>query len=254
MRQRAHWPGLGWSGSLQVGQSSQAAGAVQSAQSGSVRVPETIAERRPHAEQAADRRWQAGHQGRPVAREIPQGVFSPQIEQVSGGSVGQPGAQRSVRSSPVDWPAAAAVDAGLQVRRVGDEAVRAQRPASVVAGDRFAAGSAARALLDAGVGDAGAADPHPVQGLVDAHDPVTAGAGRPDDPGDAGRMQQVDEPRDRAQRCEMAVPGQQRGSGFQCPGQFLLVGGPRCRAADGGGDGLPVGFAGPVRRSGRGSP
>ena len=160
MRQRAHWPGLGWSGSLQVGQSSQAAGVVQAAQSGSVRVPETTAEWRPHAEQAADRRWQAGHQGWPVAREMPHGVVWPQIEQISSGSAGQREHSGPCGVRSLDSPAATAVDAGLQVRRVGDEAVRAQRPALVVAGDRFAAGSAACALLDAGVGDARAADPH----------------------------------------------------------------------------------------------
>ena len=39
------------------------------------------------AEQAAVRRWQAGHQGWPVAREMPHGVIWPQMEQVSSGSV-----------------------------------------------------------------------------------------------------------------------------------------------------------------------
>ena len=89
MRQRAHWPGVGWPGSLQAGQSAQAGGAVQSAHSGPARVPEAIAARRPHAEQAACRRWQAGHQGWPVAREMPHGVVSPQMEQASSGSGGQ---------------------------------------------------------------------------------------------------------------------------------------------------------------------
>jgi len=52
-------------------------------------VPEAIAATRPHAEQAAVRRWQAGHQGWPVAREIPHGVVWPQMEHVSSGSVRQ---------------------------------------------------------------------------------------------------------------------------------------------------------------------
>ncbi len=86
MRQRAQWPGLGWPGSLQVGQSAQAGGGVQAAQSGSARVPEVIAARRPQAVQAAERRWQAGHHGRPVTRERPHGVVSLQIEQVRIGS------------------------------------------------------------------------------------------------------------------------------------------------------------------------
>ena len=94
IRHRAQWPGWGWSGSLQVGQSSQAAGAVQSPQSGWVRVPETIGAWWPQFEQAAVRRWQVGHQGRPVAREMPQGVASPQIDhanRVSLGHLGQSG-------------------------------------------------------------------------------------------------------------------------------------------------------------------
>ena len=186
-------------------------------------MPEAIGATRPQAEQAAVRRWQAGHQGRPVAREMPHGVVWPQIEHVSSGSVQAAGAQRPVRGPPFDPAAAPAAGAGLQVRRVGDEAVRAQRPALVIAGDGLAAGSAACALLDARVRDAGPADPHAVQRLVDAHDPVTAGAGRTDDPGDAGGVQRVDQPRDRPQRRQMTLPGQQPGVVLQRPGQFLLV-------------------------------
>ena len=62
---------------------------MQPAQSGPAGVPAAIGARRPQAEQAATRRWQAGHQGRPVAREVPQGVVWPQMEQVSSGSSGQ---------------------------------------------------------------------------------------------------------------------------------------------------------------------
>jgi hypothetical protein len=36
--------------------------------------------------------------------------------------------------------------------------------------------------------------------------------------------------------CEVAVPGQQGGVGFQDPGEFLLVGGAGCRPADRIGD------------------
>ena len=53
-------------------------------------MPEAIGATRPQAEQAAVRRWQAGHQGRPVAREMPHGVACPQTEHVSSGSVRQP--------------------------------------------------------------------------------------------------------------------------------------------------------------------
>ena len=90
IRQRPHWPGWGWLGSLQVGQLRQVGGAVQSAQSGSAMVPETIARWRPQAEHAANRRWQAGHQGWPVAREVPHGVVAAQIEQVRTGTWGTP--------------------------------------------------------------------------------------------------------------------------------------------------------------------
>ncbi len=51
-------------------------------------------------------------------------------------------------------------------------------------------------------------------------------------------MHQVDEPRDRPQRREMTIPGQQRGVFFQRPGQLPLVCGPRGRPADSGGDNL----------------
>jgi hypothetical protein len=53
--------------------------------------------------------------------------------------------------------------------------------------------------------------------------PVTAGAGRADDPGDAGGMQRFDEPRDRPQWRQVALPGQQPGAVLQRPGQFLLI-------------------------------
>jgi len=52
-------------------------------------VPATIAVSRAQPEQGAVRRWQAGHHGRLVMREMPQAVMSPQIEQFSTGSVWQ---------------------------------------------------------------------------------------------------------------------------------------------------------------------
>ncbi|MFF5038059.1 hypothetical protein [Nocardia salmonicida] len=69
-----------------MGQSSQAGGGAQSAQSGQARVPAAIEASSPQPEHVAERRWQAGHQGRPVVREIPQAVMSPQTKQVSTGS------------------------------------------------------------------------------------------------------------------------------------------------------------------------
>lgn len=91
IRHRSHRPGFGWSGSLQVGQSSQDGGGAQSAQSGRVRVPAAIGASWVQLEHFAERRWQVGHQGRPVVREIPQGVISPQRKQVSTGSAWQVG-------------------------------------------------------------------------------------------------------------------------------------------------------------------
>jgi hypothetical protein len=88
------------------------------------------------------------------------------------------------------------------------------------------------------MGDAGTADPLSLQRLVEANDSVTAGAGRGDDPGDAGGVQQLDQPQDRAQRREVAVAGQQAGVGFQCPGEFLLVREARRRLAERRGDQL----------------
>ena len=57
------------------------------------------------------------------------------------------------RSPPFNWTAAPAAGAGLQVGRVGDKAVRAQRPALVVARDGLAAAlvatyTAAKAIVD----------------------------------------------------------------------------------------------------------
>ena len=153
IRQRAHWPGWGWLGSLQVGQSRQVAGAGSRHRAGRPGCRRR-SRSRPQAEHAADRRWQAGHQGWPVVREVPHGVVARRSSSSAPGAWGSR-AQRPVRGAPFDPTAAAAVDAGLQVRRVGDEAVGADRPTLFVAGDRLTARAAARALLDAGVCDAG---------------------------------------------------------------------------------------------------
>ena len=136
---------------------------------------------------------------------------------------GAAGAQWPVRGPPLDPAAAPAAGAGLQVRRVGDQAVGAQRPALVIAGSGLAAGSAAGALPGARVRDAGPADPHAIQRCVDAHHPVTARAGRAGDPGHAGGVQRFGQPRDRPQRRQMGLPGQQPRVVLQRPGQFLLV-------------------------------
>ena len=136
---------------------------------------------------------------------------------------GAAGAQWPVRGPPLDPAAAPAAGAGLQVRRVGDQAVGAQRPALVIAGGGLAAGSAAGALPGARVRDAGPADPHAIQRCVDAHHPVTTRAGRAGDPGHAGGVQRFGQPRDRPQWRQVGVPGQQPRVVLQRPGQFLLV-------------------------------
>ena len=122
-----------------------------------------------------------GGAGDAAARGLAADGAGPQRELLAAG------AQRPVLGAPFDPAAAPAADAGLQVGRIGDEAVGAQRPALVIVGDGLAAGSAACALLEARVRDTGPADPPAIQRLFDAHDPVTAGAGRADDPGDALR-------------------------------------------------------------------
>jgi hypothetical protein len=61
---------------------------VQPAQSGRFSVPEAAGSWRPQAEHAARRRWQGGHHGSPVAREIPQGTVCPQTEQARTGREG----------------------------------------------------------------------------------------------------------------------------------------------------------------------
>lgn len=130
----------------------------------------------------------------------------------------------------------AAADADLGVRRIGDQAIRTQRSSLSIAGGGLAVGAAAYAFFDAGLGDAVAADPLPIQRLVEAYDSVTEGAGRPDDPRDVGVMKHIDQPDDRGSGGKVPVAGQQGGGGFQSPGQFLLVGGSGHRPADRVGD------------------
>ena len=63
---------------------------VQSSQSGLGQgAARSTAAVRPQEQHRAERRWQAGHHGRPVIRDVPQGFSSPQIEQVAIGKGGQ---------------------------------------------------------------------------------------------------------------------------------------------------------------------
>ncbi len=86
-RQPGHRPGRGRP--AQAGQSGRYAGEVQASQRGSSRVPERIGATWPQLAQRAERRWQLGHQGRPVSRDVPHGPLSWQIEQVATGKLGQ---------------------------------------------------------------------------------------------------------------------------------------------------------------------
>jgi hypothetical protein len=109
-----------------------------------------------------------------------------------GAESGAARADRAVWRAGIHQATAPAVDAGFEVRGVGDQAVRTERSALVVAGGGFPAGSAARAVK-AAVSDAGAADPLSVEWFVDADDSVAAGAGGWDDSGDARGVQEVDQ-------------------------------------------------------------
>ncbi|MEU3188131.1 hypothetical protein ABZ707_28640 [Streptomyces sp. NPDC006923] len=52
-------------------------------------MPATTAAMLPQAEHGAERRWQSGHHGWPVMREVPQGFSSPQMLQAAVGREGQ---------------------------------------------------------------------------------------------------------------------------------------------------------------------
>ena len=108
----------------------------------------------------------------------------------------------------------------------------------LVPADRLAAGAAASAFFDAGVRDAGAADPLTVQGLVDADLPAAARAGRQHDSADAARVQVLDEPRDHSQRRTMPLAGQQGRVGFQRPGHPPLVAALTTAAVENTSDGI----------------
>jgi hypothetical protein len=132
-----------------------------------------------------------------------------------------------------DFAAASASQAGFQVLRVGDEAVPAQWPALLVAGDRLSSGTATRALFGPRMCDAGAADSHPIERLVESDDPVATGTRGSDHPLDPSSVQQIDEPQDRTQRRKVAISGEQCGLLLQGPGQLLAMGGTRRHRPDG---------------------
>ena len=81
--------GVAAGGAVQPGWGAVPVGAERTA-----RVPAAIAYGRPQAEQVAERRWQAGHHGWPVAREMPHPVV---VAADRAGQHGECGASRAER-------------------------------------------------------------------------------------------------------------------------------------------------------------
>ena len=125
-----------------------------------------------------------------------------------------PSAQARIDAAP-----SSAAGALFQVDRVADQAVRAQRLAAGVAGGRFAGRSAAAARHGAGLGDAAAAAPLPVQAAVQADDAAAVRAGWPGDLLGSGGAQLVDQPQYRCGGRLGAIAGEQRRPGLNGPGQ-----------------------------------
>jgi hypothetical protein len=141
-------------------------------------------------------------------------------------------ADRPVRCSEADRASSTAVEADFEVVRVGDQAVRTQRPTVAVTGRRFATRPAACAFLDAGVRDTGAADPLPIEGFVDLDDAMAPRTRRQDDAAYTRGVKRVDQRHDRAHGREMTGTGEQLGLGFQRPADLSLVRGPGCELMD----------------------
>jgi hypothetical protein len=103
-------------------------------------------------------------------------------------------AQRPVGGAGADRPAPPAPGAFLLVGRVGDQAVRAQRPTVLVAGGGFPHGAAPGARLGPGLGHAVAAAPQPVDPPVKTDNPLATRAGRAGDGLRPGVAQLADQP------------------------------------------------------------
>jgi hypothetical protein len=144
-------------------------------------------------------------------------------------------AQRPVRGADADRAAPAAPGAGFLVGRVGDQAVRAQRPAVLVTDSDLLDGPAPCARLEAGPGDAVAARPLPADPPVQADDATASGTRRPDDTAGAGIAELADQPQHGRDRCQGARSGQQPGLVLQCPGELTALPGPGSRRRHRGG-------------------
>ena len=158
---------------------------MQSAQSGSVRVPETIAvvaaagRARGGSALAGRTPGLAGGAGDAArCRRAADRAGQDAAARGSSGTAGPSGVRRSTGRRRPQF---------RQVSRfagsVMKQLAQTGRPCSSrVTGSRRAPQRAHS--WSAGVCDAGAADPHPVERLVDAHDPAAARTGRADDSGD----------------------------------------------------------------------
>ena len=228
-RQAGQLPGRGRP--PQAGQPGRYAGAVQASQSGSRRVPEQICPTRRQLAQRAERRWQAGHQGRPVRRDVPHGPLSWQIEQIATGKGGQaeqsgPSAVRALTGRRRPQLTQASRLAGSATRQPGQSGL----PCTFrVAGSRSAPQRAQGwALAFATQLRQTLSPPSGLcpERFVQAHHPVAARAGGAGDAGDASFVEPLDQPQERGDGGEVACPGEQGGVVLQRPGEALLVRGP----------------------------
>lgn len=124
-------------------------------------------------------------------------------------------AERPVGGADADRSAPPAAQAGLLVGGVGDQAVRTQWSALLVAGGGFLHGCAARAGLGAGLGHAVAAQPLPLDSAVQPDDPLTRWAGRADDRLGPGVAESLDQPQHAGCTGMRAVAGEQCGGARQ---------------------------------------
>lgn len=186
-------------------------GRVQVAQSGSAALPPRTGRACPQPAHVAHRRWQPLHHGWPLAIEISHGADRPQIEHDRVGS-GRQFWQSGPSGVRTDRQSTAARGAALLVGGVGDQAVGTQRLPALVPGSGLLDGSAARAGLSSGPGEAVAAMPPAAEPSVQTHDSVAAGAGRPRDHLCSGLKQLIDQSQHACQRC-LARPRRSTRSG-----------------------------------------
>jgi len=104
--------------------------------------------------------------------------------------------------------------------------MRAQRPAALVTDSDLLHGSAPRARLETGLGDAVAAAPAPLDPPVQVNDPAAPRARRPDDAAGARVRQLADQLQYREHGRLGTSAGEQRGLVLQGPGEPAAPPGP----------------------------